>query len=525
MSEGELLDIVQVKYILQQGSQVQRKIAVNWLKKQDTRETVDMLIQTFTDVYWLVRRMAADAVAELGEKYSDQVISALDDENLDINYWSIQVLAKWGGDYHRPILKALDHPSDEVKSDAVKALRGFPHEDIMLRLIDLLDYENWHLRRLSADSLEHMGEPAIPFLKNAFKKHLTDKHGEDISYWTCRILSKLLEKESLSFLKKLLSSQFDNLRYHAIGALGDIEGSKSLPALIKSFNDRSWVVRAKASAVIEAKGAAVIPYLKKAFLKGNSDIKYWTIKLIAKILKSKAIPVIDDLIHQVPGEVDFYAVSALGEINSEAAIDPLIECFQSSSWLIRQTAAEMLKKMGNRPMDKLIKALDSEYEDVQFFAIQVLSHIGGRAIPILKKRLREGSTKTKLAVINAFGKQESKGVEQALIDALSDSEWVVRNQSAIALEELGPDVVEELIQVFDEWHEDKNFWSVQIMKSLFPAVLKNLEDYLCSDDEYRVWQTTCGYIMLAKELGDQDRKLLFESFSRTTGGDKASLLV
>ena len=88
------------------------------------------------------------------------------------------------------------------------------------------------------------------------------------------------------------------------------------------------MVRAKASEVLQSKGTEAIPFLKKAFMKGNSDIKYWSIKLIAKIMKTKAIGVLEDLIKKTPGEVDFYAVTALGEINDEAAIDPLIECFK-----------------------------------------------------------------------------------------------------------------------------------------------------------------------------------------------------
>lgn len=525
MSETELLTMEQVKGFLQQGSQVQRKIAVSWLREQDTEEAVDLLLQTFTDVYWLVRRVACDAVTDLGEKYQAQVVAALDDPNRDLNYWSIQVLTRWAGDNHKTIVKALEHPSDEVKSYAIRALRNFSSKEVILSLITMLAHTNWHLRRLAAESLEYIGQPTVNHLKEAFKKHLSDKNGEDISYWTCKILSKLLEKENLTFLRKLLSSPFENLRYHAVGALGDVSGTRPIPALIKTFNDKSWVVRAKASEVLQARGKEAVPFLKKAFMKGNSDIKYWSIKLIAKIMKTKTIPVLEDLIKATPGEVDFYAVTALGEINDEAAIDPLIECFKSSSWLIRQTAAEQLMKMGNRPIDKLVTALDDDHVDVQFFAIQVLSHIGGRGIPVLKKRLIEGAPKTRLAIINAFSKHGCHGVVNSIITALGDSSWKVRRQAAFALEEVGPGITEELIEVFDEWHEDKNYWAVQVMKALFPTILAKMETLLSCKDEYRVWQVTCGYIMLARELEGEDRNRLFESFTKSAPVEVASLLI
>ncbi len=101
------------------------------------------------------------------------------------------------------------------------------------------------------------------------------------------------------------------------------------------------------------------------------------------------------------------AAIALGEMGDERAVEPLVATLNDENIHVRNNAAKALEKIGKPSVKTLLKALKSDKKSIRSTAAKTLGNIGDiRALEPLK-------------------------------DLLKDKEAVVRNNAAIALEEMG----------------------------------------------------------------------------------------
>ena len=159
-------------------------------------------------------------------------------------------------------------------------------------------------------------------------------------------------------LEALLAEPVAEQRIVAVQALGSLRQKASIPALIRTLGDEELQVRRAAAGVLVAFG-------------------------------ERAVPALVDSLQGQGGRLAPYALWALGEIGSSAALDALRAAAQSRSWRLRWSAVEALGDVGGaQAIGLLVEALCDRDERVRNAAGQALLKIGSPAVDALRAALR-----------------------------------------------------------------------------------------------------------------------------------------
>lgn len=133
--------------------------AIKALAMIETREAHRFLVGYLANKSWIIRKTAADSIWAQGLGASEELLSAINNPNVDARYWSVKLL----GQTNEPsifseIVKCLDDPQASVRSAACQALgslgdkRGLPH------LMGLLNDDADEVRTAAILSLSLLGD-------------------------------------------------------------------------------------------------------------------------------------------------------------------------------------------------------------------------------------------------------------------------------------------------------------------------------------------------------------------------------
>jgi HEAT repeat protein len=123
----------------------------------------------------------------------------------------------------------------------------------------------------------------------------------------------------------------------------------------------------------------------------------------------------------------------------------------------------VLVRIGDQALTEIVKAMYSDDEDVQFWAGEVLSEFGEKAIDHFLDLLEKGSQSSKICAIKALGKTGSEKAVQPLILQLSSESWSVRKAAAEALWEVGEPAVDPLVKCLASNNPDQQYWAIQVL--------------------------------------------------------------
>ncbi|MFQ5811721.1 MAG: HEAT repeat domain-containing protein [Anaerolineae bacterium] len=186
-----------------------------------------------------------------------------------------------------------------------------------------------------------------------------------------------------------------------------------LSTLIEALQDEKWRVRQRAALELGKQGPAA----------------------------REAIPILVEALKDNERRVREAVAQALVKIGPDTVL-PLIEALQDRNWGVRHNAAWVLGKIGPDARDAvpaLIEALQDENEDVRQRSAWALGEMGPDAkdaVPALIEALGDVKAPVRAAAVTVI---ENLGPEAvpALIEALQDEDWNVRQTATEALQEIG----------------------------------------------------------------------------------------
>ena len=171
-----------------------------------------------------------------------------------------------------------------------------------------------------------------------------------------------------------------------------------------------------------------------------------------------------DLLNDSEWVVRREAVITLGEMGDERCVEPLVRCLRDGDWQVRDAAVEAIAMIGSPAVDLLlryirdydarksvIKALgkindervldplismlhNDEFKDDATWA---LAELGQPAVGRLLECLKNPDEVIRKQAILALGEIKDASCVDLLIERLQDPDWFIRLSSAAALEKIG----------------------------------------------------------------------------------------
>jgi len=242
---------------------------------------------------------------------------------------------------------------DEVDSLFIKASSGMvmfveeagPAKEKLIQmgdvavpyLVEKLDTQDAREIHTLVDMLSKIGEPAVLPLIESLKSE--DKFRLRA---TARTLGKIKDRRAVFPLAQLLIHPTHNVRGGACSALGKIGDTTVTQQIIGMLNDSAETVRKSASVALgELKDKRAISPLISAL----GDPHYSVRMTACRSLSNLGEVVVDTLISLLDDENDFIrnlSLVALGEIQNQRCVNPLMDKLNHPDWSTRANAVEAL---------------------------------------------------------------------------------------------------------------------------------------------------------------------------------------
>lgn len=407
------------------------------LEKQADAKAMSRLVELFGHEVWQVRKMASLALVRINSA-AGQVLDHLDGSlkkekfrNEDEVYWSIQVasgirtgaasyLISWASDENFP---------KNYKPFLVKSLARVNDSTSVSFLIQSLSDENWIVRKEAASVLMTFGRNIIPQLQSSFSNE-----NVEIRTWIARIIGQILGKDALAFFKNMLTSDRREMRYYAICALAEIKDVTAISTIVSKLSDPSWLVRVQVADVLEKIGADALPFLKKLLVEGNSDEKFYAIRIIQKIARDRAFSFVRDSLNLDDGESKVLSLSALADTSDDSVFGLLCDSLTDPNHLIQRHAANLILQISPQAFPKIVEAFKkTQNETLRYWLIEVLNSYANRAesFEYIRSIFADASKREKIQIMQSVSATDDERFDMKLcrflLSALLDSGYSVRN--------------------------------------------------------------------------------------------------
>ena len=292
------------------------------------------------------------------------------------------------------LITQLQDPNLDVRSSAVKALAKSGDSRAVALLITALQDVSESVRGCALQGLKDIGPPAVPLLIIALKnpdRRVRRKAScviDDIGYE----LKEVGDFRAVEPLIDALKDPTSVVRSHSVTALGKIGGPQALPAVILAL--KTEAVRSaldigvcyRAIEALHRLGETAAGCLIHALKHPDKAIRRKAATLLGKTEEVGAVKLLVIALKDKHPRVRSRAAHALGRIGDSSAIEPLTVAIQDTAPNVRINALHALGKFGESVASVLMPALTDPAASVRRHAIAALEKTGNKeAIARLEK--------------------------------------------------------------------------------------------------------------------------------------------
>ncbi|PCJ18729.1 MAG: hypothetical protein COB02_09845 [Candidatus Cloacimonadota bacterium] len=463
---------------------------------------VHSLIQCLGHRIWCVRSKLFNLFRDHQDKFYPYLSDYLSDENVDIQFWAIQIYCTVSKEYYdyaqnenenqksKKYLKFVDRNvkrliavyPDITEANQLIILSGLSkikYTKLISFFAEQLKSSTWIIRNESAKGLIEIGSASVPSMKK-----LILEGSKDQCYWAFRVLGTLLGEKSLDpFYRVIQSSDYsDEVRVYALAGVKQIGGEGIIPYLIRCLSSDLWVIRAQASETLIGFQGSVTDNLLLCLSSKDQNVRYWALKTLSEVVSEEDISKIEPFVSQKDQELRFYTITALKKIASHRAVEVIASCFNDDAWLIRKHAADCLTEIGEasvRPLMNLLKQSQDNDETI-FWTIQVLSSLKTETvIPALVQFLSSENKNFRLYAVRGIGQIPTESAMHQMMKVFSNNLWVVRQEAYRVLQRLNQAKVYKVALSYINHEEDSiHFWCSKLIKeSVFIGAVALSEEF------------------------------------------------
>lgn len=347
-----------------------------------------------------------------------------------------------------PLLNAARDSDPYIRTAAIHAFAHYDtveHPQALEAILQALAADSDHtVRTAAAEVLESQPPECVPALVKALADESVEVREKVV--WA---LGAHRTEEALAALKDRLHHDVAAaVRARATSELGGIKDELLIPDLLKAANDADPSVRAEALlALRECDRFEKRPELHEVFISALSDHDAGVRKAAANALKfssTLAIPALSIAVSDEAPEVREEAISALGSVRAQEAIDIIAErLFNDVNEDVRERAVHALGDMQHpRAAEHLVKAFnnDAAAQKLRWFILWALGdNKDFGALPVLCTALSDPDAEFRERAADSLGSlpwedhPDKEAALESLSAALNDVEARVRESVCDAL--------------------------------------------------------------------------------------------
>ena len=291
----------------------QKQVLISALKNFESSEVIPPLVQMLGDENWIIRKLSADALWEVGEYGQEELARSLKSKNDNIRYWTCKVLGELQAvQYTSELVKIMKHDVTwSVRASAAQALGEIGEESSTLDLVDALRDSSEYVRKNALIALNKLGEV----------KEVRQKVSDEwVQEFTRSIFSDLKSKKERGITTRIRALIKDVPDFPKPGVIfKDISpllmSAHGISDVVKLFESNLRGYKIDVIAGIESRGfifgaalaqvmrCSFIPIRKKGKLPGKCisvsyELEYGNAELEVQTgyLKGKNVVVVDDVL-------------------------------------------------------------------------------------------------------------------------------------------------------------------------------------------------------------------------------------
>ena len=362
----------------------------------------DYSVKPLTDLLESNQRVcrvsATASLALVGDVALKSIFDKLREESGELRFWAVRALSRFDNPAIVPVLVSLlDDDSSDIRLAAAAALKNYTVPDeTAFELISRLSSSDWRLRRSLAE-----------------------------------VLAAQKQIEAERFFRYFAGADEDT-RYWIAWILGHVRRDDGVRYLVEAFDDPSWPVRKRASESVTLIGRGAVPRLLEILSKdgGDTNLRYWSSRALAGIDDERLLPTMIDLLDDQDWSVRDNAYEALLSFGTRA-VPALIDALRTrESRVIRQKISSCLQKIDGVNCSALVSLFQFRDPDLVYWTTQVLGGIGERAIPSLKRLIRDGEERMRFLALKAASLIDHHEIHELAIEVLEDEYVSLRKMAA-----------------------------------------------------------------------------------------------
>lgn len=275
--------------------------------------------------------------------------------------------------------------------------------------------------REAMTALIQIGDPSVEPLIGALKER-----NSEVQQNAAEALGDMNDVRAVEPLIALLNKNDTTVRKNALEALGKLGDVRAVDPILEALKDRRTIIQ---------------------------DTAFNALKnLLGALTKRRDIQTIGVILGYPDSLVRRLAITALGDIPSSQSAALLVPVLDDPDTRIRDTAIDVLKKIGEPAGEPLVTTLQEGDIKVRILAAMILGDIRDtRAVEPLMNTLSFHSgdfpldaPRLRFESASALKKIRDPRAVEPLIRALKDDIPAVRESARTALEEIGTEAVEQL---------------------------------------------------------------------------------
>jgi len=350
-----------------------------------------------------------------------------------------------------------------------KLLHQNPQEGFV-KLLPLLHHENWNVRRAAAQKITELGDTGMRLLLLSIEAEGREDVRQTYCFWAESILFSLANPD-LKMVEIVFEHSDTNIRRRVLEKLSESPLlMDSIDFIYMALGNDSWDLRERACQCFMLYGKGCIEYLESHFADGNSHQKYWTFRIMARMLGNEAIRYFSAFFRHDPRneQLQIFAVSNLGEIEDPKIIRTLLNFLKTDSFLIHEEVRRSLVKLSHPLRDEILEIVKNppDQRSLEVLLRVIEECFDASVLEKLENLFSSPEYSVRYLTISHLGNFKHQNTASTLIRCFRDEKWALRRLATEKISQLGTYAIPPLLEALESKEENDIFWALKSLRIL-----------------------------------------------------------